>query len=59
MAKQTNHRAGSDLHPFIARLIYDQLLTSDKTGNANRRPVKWLICSGDVSDILWSVGMNT
>lgn len=37
---QTNHRAGIDLHPFIARLMHDRPLSSDKTGNANTRPVK-------------------
>lgn len=45
MARQTNHRAGSDLHPFIATLMYDQPLTSDKTGNAYRCPVESLICN--------------
>lgn len=43
IARQTNHSA--DLHPFIVRIMYDQPLSSEKTGNAHRRPVKCLICS--------------
>lgn len=58
MAKQTNHRAGSDLLPFIAKLTHDQLHTSDETGNANRCPVKCLIFSRDVSSVLWSAEPN-
>lgn len=30
-ARQTHHRAGSDLHPVVAALMYDQTLTRDKT----------------------------
>lgn len=39
--------------------MYDQALTSDKPGKASRGPVKRLICSGDVSDVLWIVVLVT